>query len=117
MVHLTAPVLAASVAYQRWAASLPGHCILVDAGAGPGRPGTGLGFHASARTLAKLHAVSPRLFPLPAHCHPRWPAPDSPPAKEASEEVNGCSPSVLEAAQRPPSIDEAVEGRRLTGSP
>ena len=116
MVHLTPPGLAASGAYRRWAAGLPGQCILAGAEACPRRPGTGLGFHASARTLAKLHAVSPRLFPLPAYCQPRCPAPDSPSAKASRKEVNGSSASVSEAAERPSLVDEAAERCQPTGS-
>ena len=68
MIHLTPPGVAASEKYRAWAAQLPGPQILPCALASARRPGTGLGFQASARTLAKLNLVSPQLFPLPAWC-------------------------------------------------
>ena len=52
----------------RISAGLPacrGSAWLGGAEATPDRPGSGLGFHASARTLVKLHVVSSQLF-LPA---------------------------------------------------
>ena len=117
-VHLTSPRLAASAAYQRWAAGLPGHCILAaGAEAGPGRPGTGLGFHASARTLAKLHAVSPRLFPLPARCRSCRSAAGTSTANESMAAV-GCGSSPIEeaAVERLPDVDRAAEQHVQTGS-
>ena len=82
VLHLTSPGVAAGRSYQRWAANLPGQQLLGAAEAGPERPGQGLGFHASARTLAKLHAVSPQLFPLPACCKSRSACPEGTPQSE-----------------------------------
>lgn len=69
-MHLTSPGAASSPGYLKWAAQLPGPQIMPCALASAERPGAGLGFQASARTLAKLNLVSPQLFPLPACCQP-----------------------------------------------
>ena len=70
VIHLTPAGVAANPAYRKWASALPGLQILPCALATPGHPGTGLGFGASARTVAKLNLVSQQLFPLPACCQP-----------------------------------------------
>ena len=70
VIHLTPAGVAANPAYRKWASALPGLQILPCALATPAHPGTGLGFGASARTVAKLNLVSPQLFPLPACCRP-----------------------------------------------
>jgi hypothetical protein len=62
VLHLTARSLARSPAYAAWLRALPGQQVLL-CGAGSEQPG--LGFLASARLLARLNAVSRRVFPLP----------------------------------------------------
>ena len=98
MLHLTSPRIAASRTYQRWAASLPGRQLLGEPEAGPGRPGTGLGFQASARTLTKLHAVSPHLFPLPACCTIRSTCLNGTPATQSRSLASGTSAAADGAA-------------------
>ncbi len=62
VLHLTARPLARSPAYSAWLHALPGQQVLLCGGRS-GQPG--LGFLASARLLARLNAVSRRVFPLP----------------------------------------------------
>ncbi len=110
MVHLTSPAIAASGAYQRWAASLPGQQVLGGPEASPSRPGAGLGFQASACTLAKLHAISPQLFPLPAFCSVRGPSPNGVDAIQSSDPVTGTNAAAQEQTSPRNKASPAVSG-------
>jgi len=111
VLHLTSPAIAASSAYQRWAASLPGQQVLCGPEASPNRPGAGLGFHASARTLAKLHAISPQLFPLPAFCSLRGPSFNGADATQSSDPVTGMDAAAHEPMSPRNGRSVAVSGR------
>ena len=111
MVHLTSPVIAASSAYQRWAAGLPGQQVLCGPEASPRRPGAGLGFHASARTLAKLHTVSPQLFPLPAFCSRRSPSSDGVDASQSLNPATGMKSAAHEQMLKRNKAPGAGSGR------
>ena len=110
-MHLTSPAIAASGAYRRWAAGLPGRQVLCGSEASPARPGAGLGFHASAHTLAKLHAVSPQLFPLPASCNLRSTRLPSVDATHLSETATGTDAAVFEQVSPRNGTSEAASGR------
>ncbi|KAK9829441.1 hypothetical protein WJX72_005893 [[Myrmecia] bisecta] len=66
-VHLTGPKVASSPAYRQWIKSLPGQQVVM---CGSPKPPKELGLISSARNLAKLSLISPRVFPLPRGARP-----------------------------------------------
>lgn len=110
VVHLVPPELAASAAYRRWAASLPGQQLHPPNTASSG-------FAAATRMLAKLNLVSSRVFPLPRTAISQLPSTaqqSSAPAAEARSTAAAAAPSSGSTGGRPSasadsaSADEAL---------